>query len=329
MKAITHSEFGPPDVLRLTDVDKPAPAAGEVLVRIRAASLNPADWHLLRGEPGMLKLMTGKPKDRIPGLDFAGEVEQVGTNVTHVRAGDEVFGSAKRGALAEYVCVPESVVARKPVGVTFEQAAALPVAGVTALRAIRDRGGLRAGQRVLVIGAAGGVGTLAVQIAKAFGAEVTAVCGTRNLDFVRSIGADHAIDYTAEDCTRTERLYDLILHVSGNRSVQDLRRALTPEGTVVVVGGGTGREKAPGGMLEMLGLMLRSSVLSRFSRQRVLILLGTVRKGDLVSLAELAEAGKLTPVIDRAYPLAEAADAFRHVETGHVRGKVIVLPAAL
>ena len=329
MKAITHSEFGPPDVLRLTDVDKPAPAAGEVLVRIRAASLNPADWHLLRGEPGMLKLMTGKPKHRIPGLDFAGEVEQVGTNVTHVRAGDEVFGSGKRGALAEYVCVPESVVARKPVGVTFEQAAALPVAGVTALRAVRDRGGLRAGQRVLVIGAAGGVGTLAVQIAKAFGAQVTAVCGPRNLDFVRSIGADHAIDYTAEDCTRTERPYDLILHVSGNRSVQDLRRALTPEGTVVVVGGGTGREKAPGGMLEMLGLMWRSTVLSRFSRQRVLILLGTVRKGDLVSLAELAEAGRLTPVIDRAYPLAEAADAFRHLETGHVRGKVIVLPAAL
>ena len=223
MKAITHSEYGPPHVLRLADVPKPVPAANEILVRVRAASLNAADWHLLRGEPPIIKLMAGKPKARVPGLDFAGEVEQVGANVTELRVGDAVFGSGRRGALAEFVCVAESVAVRKPEAITFEQAAALPVAGVTALRALRDRGEVRAGQRVLVIGAAGGVGTLAVQIAKALGAEVTGVCSTPNLDLVRSIGANQVVDYTAEDCTRTDRPYDLILHVAGNRSVQDLR----------------------------------------------------------------------------------------------------------
>ncbi|HZF30042.1 MAG TPA: NAD(P)-dependent alcohol dehydrogenase [Gammaproteobacteria bacterium] len=326
MKAMMHSEFGPPDILRLTDVAKPTPAAGEILVRVRAASLNAADWHILRGEPRVMRLF-GKPNGRIPGLDFAGEVEQVGASVAEVRAGDEVFGAGKRGALAEYVCVPESVVARKPAGVTFEQAAALPVAGVTALGALRDRGRLRAGERVLIIGAAGGVGTLAVQIAKALGAHVTGVCSTSNLGLVRSLGADHAVDYTAEDCTRTDRPYDLILHVAGNRSLPDLRRALTPDGTLVFVGSGTGRENAPS-VLGMLRLIFRSAVLSRFTRQRVLILLGTVRKSDLTFLAELAAAGKLTPAIDRTYPLAEAAEAFRYLETGHVRGKVIVLPTA-
>lgn len=327
MKAIVHSEYGPPDVLRLADVDKPAPAAGEILVRVRAAALNPADWHLLRGEPPVIKLMSGKPKGRIPGLDFAGEVEQVGDGVTDLVPGDQVFGSGRRGAFAEHVCVAEKVAVRKPAALTFEEAAALPVAGVTALRALRDKGGVRAGQRVLVIGAAGGVGTIAVQIAKALGAHVTGVCSTRNLELVRSIGADEVVDYTAEDCTLTDRPYDLILHVAGNRSVRDLRRALTPDGTAVIVGGGTGRDKAPGG-LEMLRLMFRSGVLSRFTRQRVVLLLGTVRKSDLAFLAELAAAGKLKPVIDRSYPLAQAADAMRYLEAGHVRGKVALVPAA-
>jgi NADPH:quinone reductase-like Zn-dependent oxidoreductase len=260
MKAMTHSEYGPPDVLRLADVANPAPAAGEILVRVRAASLNAADWHLLRGEPPIIKLTAGKPKARVPGLDFAGEVEQVGAKVTELRVGDAVFGSGRRGALAEHVCVAAKFAVRKPDTLSFEQAAALPVAGVTALRALRDRAQVRAGQRVLVIGAAGGVGTLAVQIAKALGAEVTGVCSTRNLDMVRSIGADH--------------------------------------------------------------------VLSRFTRQRVLVLLGTVRKSDLAFLAELAAAGKLRPVIDRTYRLAEAAEGFRDLEAGRVRGKLVVLPTA-
>ena len=326
MKAITHSEFGSPDVLRLAEVAKPTPAPGEILVRVRATSLNAADWHLLRGEPAVIKLMTGKPKDRIPGLDFAGEVEQVGANVKDLRPGDAVFGSGRRGALAEYVCVAETVAVRKPAALSFEQAAALPVAGVTALRALRDSGRVRPEQRVLVIGAAGGVGTLAVQIAKAFGAEVTGVCSTRNVDFVRSLGADAAVDYTAEDCTRTARPYDLILHVAGNRSLADMRRALTPDGAVVFVGAGTGLENGPS-VLGMLRLMV-SGVLSRFGRQRVRMLLGTVRRSDLIALADLAAAGKLAPAIERAYPLAAAAEAMRHLEAGHVRGKLVVVPTA-
>lgn len=330
MKAIVQDEFGSADVLEFREIPEPVIDEGEVLISVRAAGCGPDVWHIMAGKPNLVRAIPEVRRAlRSPrGRDVAGVVERVGANVTDFVSGDEVMGVVE-GSFAEVAAGDPAKLARKPAQLSFEEAAAVPISATTALQALRDVSDVHPGRRVLIVGAGGGVGTFAVQIAKAFGAQVTAVCGPRNLDFVRSIGADHAIDYTAEDCTRTERPYDLILHVSGNRSVQDLRRALTPEGTVVVVGGGTGREKAPGGMLEMLGLMWRSTVLSRFSRQRVLILLGTVRKGDLVSLAELAEAGKLAPVIDRAYPLAEAADAFRHLETGHVRGKVIVLPAAL
>jgi NADPH:quinone reductase-like Zn-dependent oxidoreductase len=327
MKAIVYSEFGPPDVLRLSEIDKPIPKANEVLVRVRAASANPLDWHFIRGEPRAMRLM-GKPDKRIPGADFAGQVEAIGANVMQFRSGDEVFG-AGRGAFAEYLCASADNIALKPKGVTFEQAAAMPVAGCTALLAVRDLGRLRSGQTVLIDGAAGGVGTFAVQTAKALGGNVTGVCSTTNVDLVRSIGADQVIDYTAEDFAGNGRQYDLVLHVAGNRSLQDHRRALTPDGTLVLIGGGVGRDMGDTGtlgVLRTLALVLARGVVSRFLRQRIRMFVAKTRPGDLAFLAGLCEAGKVTPVISRSYPLADAAEAIRCLETGHARGKVIVIP---
>jgi NADPH:quinone reductase-like Zn-dependent oxidoreductase len=264
-----------------------------------------------------------RPKRSVPGVDVAGEVEAVGAAVTEFRPGDHVFGR-RAGSFAEYVCGTEDAFAAKPARLTWEQAAALPVAGCTAIQALRDQGGLQPGQTVLVNGAAGGVGSFAVQIAKALGAEVTGVCSARNVELVSSMGADHVVDYTAEDFTRSGRRHDLVLNICGNRSLRDLRRVLAPGGTLVIVGGGTGRDGSDSGLLAVIGSMIWTRALSRFTEQRFRIFLAQVTKDDLRFLAALVEAGTLTPVMDRSYPLAEAADAITYLETGHARGKVAV-----
>ncbi|HJR71219.1 MAG TPA: NAD(P)-dependent alcohol dehydrogenase [Gammaproteobacteria bacterium] len=326
MKAIVYSEFGPPDVLKLAEIDKPLPKPKEVLVRVRAASANPLDWHFIRGEPRAMRLM-GKPNNRVPGADFAGQVEAVGADVTQFRVGDEVFGGCN-GAFAEYACANSDNLARKPRALSFEQAAAIPVAGCTALMAVRDKGGLRPGQSVLVNGAAGGVGTFAVQIAKALGANVTGVCSARNRDLVRSLGADRVIDYAAEDFAASGRQYDLVVRVAGNRSLKDHRRVLTPDGTLVLVGGGVGRDMGGRSQtldtLGVLALVLGRGIIARFLRQRIRVFVAKMRPSDLTYLGELCETGKVTPVIERSYALADAAEAIRHIEAGHARGKVVV-----
>ena len=331
MQAIVNTEYGSPDDLKLQEIDKPPVGDDGVLVRVRAASVNPVDWHRMRGEPYVVRpMMFGlrRPKKSVPGVDAAGHVEEVGANVRQFGLGDEVFGGPG-SAFAEYVCGGEEDFAPKPAGLTFEQTAAVPVAGCTALQALRDHGQLQPGQSVLINGAAGGVGTFAVQIAKALGGDVTGVCSTQNVDMVRSIGADHVVDYTVEDFTRSGRRYDLIVNVAGNRSVSDLRRALTPKGTLVLAGGGVGREAGGrlGLLVESLKLVAGSLgvlVLSRFVGQRLLLFMAKIRTEDLVVLKELIEAGKVTPVIDRAYPLNEAPEAIRYLEAGHARGKVVV-----
>jgi NADPH:quinone reductase-like Zn-dependent oxidoreductase len=326
MKAITYDGYGPPEHLELREIDKPRVDDDGVLVRVRTASVNPVDWHVMRGEPSLVKVVSGfrSPKGQVPGVDVAGEVEEVGANVTLLRPGDEVFGRHRDGTFAEYVCATETNLVPKPARLTWEQAAAIPVAGSTALQAVRDHGEVQPGQRVLVNGAAGGVGTFAVQIAKALGAEVTGVCSTRNLELVRAIGADHVVDYTAEDFTRNGRRYDLVLQICGDRSLRDLRRALTPRGTLVLVGGGTGRHEKGDGMLGPLAAMIKGRFLSRFTHQRIRMFITKGRHDDLVYLSEQVEAGSLTPVIDRSYPLADAAEAIRYLEAGHARGKVVV-----
>jgi NADPH:quinone reductase-like Zn-dependent oxidoreductase len=318
MKAIINREYGSPDDLKLQEIGKPVINGDGVLVRVRAASVNPLDL-TLRGRPYFVRLMTGlrRPKQSVPGVDVAGQVEAVGENVTQFRPGDEVFGTCA-GAFAEFVCGGEKNFAPKPEGLTFEQAAAIPVSGCTALQALRDRGQLQPGQRVLINGASGGVGTFAVQIAKAFGAHVTGVCSTRNVDLVRSIGADQVVDYTREDFTQVEQQYDLILDAVGNRSLSDLRSALTPKGTLVLVGAKSGQ------LLGLLARVLRALVLSRFVGQRMLFFLAKIKKEDLVVLKELIETGKVTPVIDRTYPLSEVPEAIRYLEAGHARAKVVI-----
>ena len=319
MKAITHRRYGSPDVLRLEEVDMPVVGDDGVLVRVRASSVNPVDWHGLRGEPFLVRMSDGlrRPKGWQLGLDVAGQVEAVGANVTEFRPGDEVFGT-RNGAFAEFVLGRERNFASKPANLSFEQAAAIPVAATTALQALRDKGRLEAGQRVLVHGAGGGVGHFAIQIAKALGAEVTGVTGTNNLSMVRSIGADEVIDYTTEDFTNVGRRYDLILDIAGTRSLRACSRALTPTGILVVVGGPGGRWISPADR------WAKAIVLSRLLRRRLLPFLATTAKDDLLVLKELAEAGKLTPVIDRTYPLSETAKAIRYVETMHARGKVVI-----
>jgi NADPH:quinone reductase-like Zn-dependent oxidoreductase len=322
MKAIVQDEYGSPDALELREVDRPVAAGNEVLVRVHAAAVNAYDWHLMRGDPYLARLSLGprRPKVKIRGRDFAGRVETVGRDVTRFQPGDEVFGEAD-GAFAEYMCVAEGVVGAKPANLTFEQAAAMPLAGNTALQALRDAGRVQQGQQVLVNGASGGVGTFAVQIAKSFGAEVTGVCSTRNVDLARSIGAGHVIDYTREDFAQNGRRYDVVLDLVGNRSLSDYRRALTPTGTLVLSGGGV---FDGGSLVGPMGLMIRGQVLSRFVRQRLVIFMATQSREDLATLRELAESGEVSPVIDRTYPLSETPEAIRYLETEHARAKVVI-----
>jgi len=324
VKAIAYSEFGPPEVLKLIELPKPKPKAGQVLIKVRAAAVNPADWHFIRGEPSVMRLM-GKPNNRVPGLDVAGVVEEIGANVMSLRVGDEVFGNCT-GTCAEFACGRETAFMRKPGRITFEQAAGIPVAACTALMALRDHGTLEPGQSVLICGAAGGIGTFAVQIAKALRADVTGVCSTFNIELVRSLGATHVIDYTVEDFTRGQRRYDLILRIAGNQTAQELKHALAPRGTIVLVGIGTGRAGGTGSNWDLLPLIAQmfKQPFARFVRQRVVNFVSTTRRDDLEFLADLIEAGKVTPVVDRVYSLADTADAIRHVESGHARGKVVI-----
>ncbi len=320
MKAIVYRCYGSADVLELEDVAKPVPADDEVLVKVHAAAVNPLDWHYMRGSPYVIRLGSGLGAPNEPGLgvDFAGTVEAVGGNVTRFKPGDEVFGGGS-GAFAEYVTVREDrALALKPANMTFAQAAAVPIAGITALQALRDKGKLEPGLKVLINGASGGVGTFAVQIAKSFGAEVTGVSSTRNLEMVRSIGADHVIDYTQEDYTESGQRYDLIIDNVGNHSLLENRRVLNPDGILVMVGGPTGN------WLGFLMRPIKALVLSPFVGQEFVMILAKLRQDDLTILGDLMETGKVTPVIDRRYRLSEVPAAIRYSEEGHARGKIII-----
>lgn len=319
MRAIRFTKYGPPDLLQLIEVETLSPDPDQVLVRVHAAAANPLDWHRMRGAPFLARIGDGllKPKNPKLGADIAGRVEAVGSAVTQFRPGDEVFGSVGSGGFAEYVCAREKNLAHKPGNVSFEEAAAAPVVGFTALQGLRDMGHIQAGQQVLVNGASGGVGHFAVQIAKAYGAEVTGVCSTRNLDMVRSIGADHVIDYTREDFSRTGQRYDLVYDSIGNRSVFAYRRALKPHG-ICVIAGFTGFSR-------LLEQMVLGKLLSKEDGRNIGGMgMAKVSKDDLLVIRELLETGKVKPVIDRSYPLGETAEAIRYLETGHARGKVVV-----
>ena len=324
MKAIVQDRFGPPDVLRLADTGLPEAGPGDVLIRVHAAALNPADWHILRGDPRIARLMglgLTRPKARVAGIDVAGVVEAAGANVRGLRIGDQVLGFC-RGAFAEYACAGADLVVPKPVALTFEQAAAVPVAATTALRGIRDVGQVTAGQRVLVNGAGGGVGTYAVQIAAALGAEVTGVCSTRNAGLVRSIGAAHVIDYTTADFTGGRTRYDVILDNVSSLPLSRLRGALTPNGTLVLNGGGS-----PGHVFGPVAGIARAVVANAFVSQRLRPLPSQQNREELLAVTGLIEDGKLTPVVDRTYPLADTAEGLRYVEQGHARGKAVVTVA--
>ncbi len=321
MKAIVYRCYGSPDVLRFEDVEKPTPADDQLLVRVHAASVNPLDWHYMRGTPYLVRMDSGfgKPEDPRLGVDFAGTVEAVGKNVKRFKPGDEVFGG-KHGAFAEYVTVREErAVVLKPANVTFEQAASVPIAGITALQALRDKGRIHPGQKVLINGASGGVGTFAVQIAKSFGAEVTGVCSTRNVDLVRSIGADHVIDYTREDFTQGAQHYDLILDNVGTHSLLQYKRVLNPKGILVMIGSTT-----TGNWFGFLATPIEALMLSPFMSQKFGMILAELNKDDLATLGTLMQAGKVIPVIDRAYKLSEVPSALRYLEQGHARGKVVM-----
>jgi NADPH:quinone reductase-like Zn-dependent oxidoreductase len=325
MKAIVQERFGPPDVLQLVDVDLPRPGPDDVVVRVHAAALNPYDWHMVRGDPYVARLMGGvgltRPKNRVAGADGAGVVEAVGADVRGLDPGDEVLGWFE-GSFAEYARAAADRVVPKPASLTFEQAAAVPMAGETALRAIRDVGRVRAGHRVLVNGAAGGVGSFAVQIAAALGAEVTGVCSTRNVDLVRSLGATHVVDHRTDDFTDAGTRYDVVLDNVGNQPLHRLRRVLTPVGTLVANAGGS-----PGHLFGPIGAILRVVAVNALVRQRLVPLPSTWERDDLLAVTELIEAGEVAPVIDRTIPLADTAAALRHVEAGHARGKVVITVA--
>lgn len=321
MKGIIYRCYGSSDVLRHEDIAKPTPTDHEVLIKVHAASVNPLDWHYMEGRPYMLRMDAGFGKPRNPrlGVDFAGTVEAVGKNVTRFKPGDEVFGG-KFGAFAEYVTVREDrPLALKPGNVTFEQAAAVPIAAVTALQALREEGKIRPGQKVLINGASGGVGTFAVQIAKSFGAEVTGVCSTRNVDLVRSIGADHVIDYTREDFTKGAQHYDLIVDNVGTHSLLEYKRVLNPKGIYVMIGSTT-----PGNWFGWLVIPIEGLMLSPFVSQKFGMILADLKQDDLATLGTLMQSGKVIPVIDRRYRLSEAPEAMRYVEEGHARGKVVL-----
>ncbi|MFD0319081.1 NAD(P)-dependent alcohol dehydrogenase [Streptomyces flavalbus] len=329
MRAVTQERFGPPDVLRLADVDRPRIKAGEVLVRVRAAALNPYDWHMLRGDPYVARLLGGvgvtRPKSAVAGLDAAGQVAAVGADVRGLRPGDEVLGFCP-GAFAEYARTTADLLVPKPARLTYAQAAAVPLGAVTALRGIRTVGRVQEGQRVLVNGAGGGVGTFAVQIAAALGAEVTGVCGAGNAELVRSLGAAHVLDYAREDFTDQRAHYDVILDNVGNHPLNRLRGALTPTGTLVANGGGS-----PGHLFGAVGSLLRLAAVNPLVRQRLRPILPAAPAGpahdDLLAVVQLIESGVLTPVVDRTYPLADTAEGVRHVERGHARGKAVITVA--
>src|SRR5437763_7891329 len=324
MKAIVYCDYGLAN-LRLEDVEKPVPNDDQILVKVRAASVNPYDWHFIEGTPKIMRAMgvgLRKPKDTRLGVDFAGTVEAVGKNVTQFKPGDEVFGG-RDGAFAEYVCPrADRAVTLKPASITFEQAASINIAGITALQGVRDKGKVQPGQKVLINGASGGVGTFAVQIAKSFGADVTGVCSTRNIELVQSLGADHVIDYTKEDFTKGDQKYDVILDNVANHSLSECRRVLTPNGIYVLIGGGSANEQ---GFLGALGKALNAAVYSRFVKQKMGMMMAQPSTQDLTLLAEMVQSGKLKTVIDRTYKsLSEVPDAIRYLEEGHAKGKVII-----
>jgi NADPH:quinone reductase-like Zn-dependent oxidoreductase len=323
MKAIVYTKYGSPDVLEFKEVAKPTPKDDEVLIKVVAVSVNAADLHLLRADPFMIRLSSGllNPKNEILGSDIAGRVEAVGRNVQQYKPGDEVFGDISGcgwGGFAEYACARADALVLKPANISFEEAAAVPMAAVTALQGLRDKGKIRSGQKVLINGASGGVGTFAVQIAKSYGADVTAVCSTQNLDRMRSIGADQVIDYTQEDFTQNGQGYDLILAANGDRSISDYQRALNPLGTYVMSGGS---------MSQMTQAMLQGPLISMRGTKKMGNFLAKPNHADLTYIKELVEAGKVKPVIDRCYPLSETADAIRYLEQGHARGKVVITVA--
>jgi NADPH:quinone reductase-like Zn-dependent oxidoreductase len=325
MKAIVRTRYGSPDVLAINEVGKPVPSDGQVLVRVQATSLNVADHYQLRSRPLLIRILSGtgllRPKDPLLGADLAGQVEAVGRTVTRFRVGDEVFGTAA-GAFAEYVCAREDRLALKPANLSFEACAAVPIAALTALQALRDQGRIQSGQQVLIQGASGGVGTFAVQIAKTFGAEVSAVCSPRHLEQARAIGADHVVDYTQEDFTKRRQTrrqrYDLIVGVNGYHPLSAYRRALRTEGTYVMVGASTHLFRA------LFQVMVLGPVLSRLGRKKTSFFIASITQQDLEVMKDLLEAGKVVPVIDRVFPLAETTEAFRYLEEGHATGKVVI-----
>jgi NADPH:quinone reductase-like Zn-dependent oxidoreductase len=321
MKAIVHRCYGAPEVLKLEEIEKPTPADNEVLVKVHAASVNPLDWHYMRGKPYIMRIGSGfgAPGNPRLGVDFAGTVEAVGSAVTRFKPGDEVFGG-KRGAFAEYVRVPEDQsLVLKPASLSFEQAASAPIAAITALQALRDKGRLRPGQKVLVNGASGGVGTFAVQIAKSLGAEVTGVCSTRNVEMVRSLGADHVVDYTSEDFTKGGQVYDLVLDNVGNRPLSDYTDILKPNGIFVIVGGPN-----EGAWLGAMISPIKAKLMSPFVSQEFVFFMADMNPPDLAILGELMQSGKVSPVIDRRFPLSEVPAAIAYLEEGHARGKVVI-----
>jgi NADPH:quinone reductase-like Zn-dependent oxidoreductase len=324
MQAVICRHYGSPDVLELQEIPKPTPTEEQVLIRVHAASVNPYDWHLMRGTPSFLRLFIGmrKPKSPRVGADVAGIVEAVGARVTQLKTGDLVFGTAK-GSFAEYACAAASQLALKPQEISYEQAACLPIAGITALQGLRDKGKVQTGQTVLINGAAGGVGTLAVQMAKSLGARVTGVCSTRNVGLLRSIGADEVIDYTHEDFAQSGQQYDLLFDLVGNRPLSDCLRALRPYGTYISCGGG-GPDRSTWNLLAGL---LTNAVRSHFVSQKMPSLLAKINREDLATLADLIRGGNVVPVVDRTYSLGEIAAALRHVESGHARGKVVIAVA--
>jgi len=317
MKAIVYEKYGSPDVIQLKYIEKPTPKDDEVLIKIYAASVNAYDWHFLTADIFLIRFMGGgllKPKNTGLGADMAGRIEIIGKNVKQFQPGDEVFGMVK-GSFAEYACAPESALALKPVNTSFDEAAAIPMAAITALQGLRDEGQIRAGQKVLINGASGGVGTFAVQIAKSFGAEVTAVCSTRNLEQARLIGADHVIDYTKEDFTKNGQQYDLVFAANGYHSLSAYKRALTPKGIYIMAGGS---------MAQIFQSMLMGSMMSETGGRKMSGVSAKRNQDDLVFIKELFEAGKVKSIIDRQYPLSEAAEALRYLGAGHARGKVVI-----
>ena len=324
IKAIVYCDYGVAN-LKLEEIEKPVPNDDQILVRVRATSVNPYDWHFIEGTPKIMRLGVGlrKPKDTRLGVDYAGMVEAVGKNVSQFKPGEEVFGG-RGGAFAEYVCVrQDGLVATKPANITFDQAGSADIAGVTALQAVRDKGKVQPGQKVLINGASGGVGTFAVQIAKSYGADVTGVCSTRNVDLVRSLGADHVIDYTKEDFTKSDQRYDVILDNVANHSILEYRRVLTPKGKYIVIGGGSGAKDWQG-LFGMMTRPFKTMLLKPFVSQDMGMMLTDPKQNDLVVLADLMQSGKVKPVIDRTYTLEQVPDAIRYVEEGHARGKVVI-----